>query len=307
MNLNLYKIKGSVEENAPIGAQSWFACGGTADALFQPADDADLSRFLLQNPKVALTIIGGLANTIVRDGGVRGVTVQLSKAMANVESRGDTYIRAQAGALNGTVAARAVKAGIGGLEFLSGIPGSVGGAVAMNAGAYGTEVKDVLIGVEGLDRQGNAVRLPREALNMTYRHTDLPHGFIVTAAIFKGMQEDYDTVKERMNEIKARRNDTQPIREKTGGSTFANPNILELRRAGLPEDMRAWQVVEAVDGRGLYMGGAKMSEKHCNFMVNTGNATAADLEGLGEELRKRAMHKFGLPLKWEIKRIGEAL
>ncbi len=299
-------IRGQITENAPLGAQSWFRCGGAADLLFKPADSDDLAEFLRQWPlKQPLTIIGDMANTIVRDGGLRGATIQLGKAFADVQVLDEHYIQAGCGALNGNVAAAAVKAGIGGLEFLSGIPGSLGGALRMNAGAYGREIKDVLVGVNAITRAGHEVRIVPEDLKMGYRHTELPEEMIFTSAILKGVTENYDSVKARITEIKKKRNDTQPIKEKTGGSTFANPSPAELRKAGLPEDMRAWQVVEKVGGRGLMIGGAQMSEKHCNFMINTGEATATDLEMLGDEIRKRARHDLGLDLHWEIQRVGE--
>ena len=307
-------LRGALTENAPLGAQSWFRCGGSADLLFEPADLDDLAMFLISHNSPpsrplkgggGITVLGGLANTIIRDGGVRGVVIRLGKPFAGIEIMDEHYIRAGAGALNGTVAAAAAKAGIGGLEFLSGIPGSVGGALAMNAGAYGSEVKDVLIGAEALDRSGKAQKFTAADLNMAYRYTDVPDGTIFTSAIFKGAAEDRDLVRTRLKDIKQKRNDTQPISEKTGGSTFANPSAIELEAAGLPKDTRAWQVVEMVDGRGFSIGGAQMSEKHCNFMINTGDATATDLEMLGEELRRRAKAEFGLDLHWEIKRIGE--
>lgn len=296
-----------ITRDAPLGEKSWFRCGGCADMLYTPQDVAALSEFLKIWPvDEPLTIAGGLANTIVRDGGVRGVTVKLGKTFSSIAVMADKkHIRAGCGALNGSVAAAAVKAGIGGLEFLSGIPGTLGGAVAMNAGAYGTEMKDVLIGVEVITRQGTLKKLTADALQFSYRHAYIPEGSIVVSVLLRGQAEDYNTVKDRMTEIKQRRNDTQPIKEYTGGSTFANPGAEELRRCGLPEDMRAWQVVERVGGRGLQIGGAKMSEKHCNFMVNTGNASASDLENLGDELIRRAYDEFGLRLRWEIKRIGE--
>lgn len=299
-------LRGAIIKDAPIGAQSWFACGGSADILFQPADMDDLQIFLASYPQSEpLTIIGGLANTIIRDGGLRGVTIQLGKAFSAIRRLDELYFEAGCGALNGSVAAAAVKAGIGGLEFLSGIPGSVGGALAMNAGAYGTEMKDILVGASGLTRSGEMVRFTADDLHMSYRHSEIPDGVILTSCILKGVQEDYDTVKARITEIKAKRNDTQPIREKTGGSTFANPSSAELQTAGLPEGTKAWQIVEMVGGRGLRRGGAQISEKHCNFMLNTGDASAADLEGLGDELITRAYEKFGLKLRWEIKRIGD--
>lgn len=335
-----HKIRGKITRDAPLGRESWFRTGGSADLLFNPADVEDLQNLLYilsyseeaqppchperaqrekdlaasneilrlaQNDKreIPITILGGLANTIIRDGGIRGLTIQMDKQMAAVERLDDVYISAQAGALNGTVAAMAAKNGIGGLEFLSGIPGSVGGAVAMNAGAYGAEVKDVLVGIEALDRVGALHRFTAEDLNMTYRNGNIPAGMIVVKAIFKGKAEDKETVKARLSEIKEKRRSTQPITEKTGGSTFANPSAAECFAAGLPEGTRAWQVVDKVGGRGLTIGGAQMSEKHCNFMLNIGGATAKDLEMLGDELIRRARHDLGIDLHWEIKRIGE--
>ncbi len=292
-------------QNAPLGAESWFGCGGTADILFQPADIDDLSLFLKDTPpELPVTILGGLANTIVRDGGIRGCVIRLGKPFAEIEIRG-TRIVAGAGALNGTVAAAAAKAGIGGLEFLSGIPGTVGGALRMNAGAYGREVKDALVAAFGLDRTGRSEALMLDEMHMSYRHCGAPEGLIFTAAAFEGQREDKDIVRARLKEIKERRRDTQPIAEKTGGSTFANPTAEELAAAGLPEGTRAWQLVERVGGRGLKIGGAMMSEKHCNFMINTGTATAADLEDLGDEIISRVKNLLGVTLHWEIRRIGE--
>ena len=274
-----YKVRGELIENAPIGQQSWFRCGGNADLLFKPADEEDLANFLRQHPPTEpITVIGGLANTIVRDGGIRGVTIQLGKEFANIETIGRNKIKAGCGALNGSIAAAAVKAEIGGFEFLSGIPGSLGGALRMNAGAYGADISDILIAINAVDFAGNqycliprgephgAVALSPSAetmeINLSYRNNDAPHYLIFTSAILKGQEEDYETVKSRITEIKAKRNETQPIKEQTGGSTFANPNLELLRHAGLPEGMRAWQVVEKVGGRGLTIGDAKMSEKH---------------------------------------------
>lgn len=300
-------MKGKLIHNAPLGAQSWFGCGGTADALFHPADIHDLQDFLKAGPDGPVTILGGLANTIVRDGGIRGVVIQPDKALSKIEVLNETDLYLETGALNGSVAAAALKAGIGGLEFLSGIPGKMGGALAMNAGAYGSEVKDVLVRVSGVEPGGVLRDFTPADLKMSYRHTDLPAGVILTSCVLRGVPEPYDAIKTRLTDIKEKRNATQPIREKTGGSTFANPSPDELARAGLPENTRAWQVVEKVGGRGLTIGGAMMSEQHCNFMINTGTATAADLEALGEELIRRALDQFGLELRWEIKRIGQAL
>ncbi len=294
----LPELRGVLTANAPLGTQSWFRCGGAADLLFQPADLDDLIYFLEnRSDRGGYTIVGDMANTIVRDSGIRGLTIQLGKGMAGIdvdEERAE--ITAEAGALNGSLAAAAVKAGIGGLEFLSGIPGSFGGALRMNAGAYGSEIKDVLVEAQAVDGNGQLHYLTPETMEMGYRHTTLPRDFILVRAVLRGVKEDYETVKARMNEIKAKRNETQPIREKTGGSTFANT-----------PDAKAWELVDRVGGRGLKVGGAQMSEKHCNFMINTGDATAADLEALGEEIRRRVKEQCGVELHWEIKRIGEAL
>ncbi|MCK6418032.1 MAG: UDP-N-acetylmuramate dehydrogenase [Alphaproteobacteria bacterium] len=292
-------------EYAPIGRESWFGCGGVAERLLEPASISELQAFLRSSffPS-PYTLIGGLANTIVRDGGVKGLTIRLGKGCDSIHVLDETTLEIEAGALNGSVAAAALKAGIAGLEFLSGIPGRIGGAVAMNAGAYGTEMKDVLVSVQGMTTQGQEWNgVPA----MSYRHTDLPEDTIVTSVILRGVKENYETIKARMNEIKTKRNATQPIKEHTGGSTFANPLDEDLIQAGLEPGLRAWQIVERVGGRGLKIGGAMMSEQHCNFMINTGNACAADLENLGEEIRKRVLDQCGLDLRWEIKRIGVSL
>ncbi len=288
-------VSGTLTSDAPLGAQSWFRCGGTADLLFQPEDAKDLSDFLKQWPiDEPLIILGGLANTIVRDGGVRGAVVQLGKSFAEITVEGNK-ITAGTGALNGSVASMAAKSGIGGLEFLSGIPGTVGGALMMNAGAYGVEMKDVLMRANACNREGETMSFLPSEMHMSYRHIKVPKGTIFTSATFEGKEADEKAVRATLREIKEKRNATQPIRENTGGSTFANPS----------EELRAWQVVEKVGGRDLQIGGAKMSQMHCNFMVNDGGATASDLEDLGDELIKRAQEQEGVELRWEIKRIGE--
>lgn len=329
----LPEVRGRYTENAPLGEKGWFRCGGTADVLFKPADQGDLQNFLKNCPDdVPVHIFGALSNSIVRDGGIRGVVVRLNRDFANIQIDGDC-ITAGALALDGNVATHAAEQGIGGLEFLSGIPGSIGGAVKMNAGCYGTEIKDVLVEAQALDRKGNLITIrPRHSgegqnlksvkqqdpdmrqdgnaffnLDMTYRHTDLPQGWIVTSVMLQGHKDDMSAVKERIADIKERREQAQPIREKTGGSTFANPSAQELTQAGLPDDMKVWQLIESVGGRGLKIGGAMMSEKHCNFMINTGDAIASDLENLGEEIKHRVLDKHGITLRWEIRRIGEIL
>jgi len=296
--------QGTFTENVPLGTQSWFRCGGSADLVFEPADVDDLAVFIKEYPEdEPLIFLGGMANTIVRDGGVRGCVVRLGKAFADIHVEG-TKIMAGAGALNGSVASAAAKAGIGGLEFLSGIPGTVGGALRMNAGAYGTEVKDVLVGAAGVSRETNFVPLYPDDMQFSYRHCGVDQGTIFVSAVFEGQEEDRDVVRERLKEIKAKRQSTQPISEKTGGSTFANPSAEHLEKAGLPEGTKAWQLVEKVGGRDLQIGGARMSDKHLNFMINTGDATAGNLEDLGDELIRRVQEDCGVTLRWEIKRIG---
>ena len=299
------RYHGTFIQNAPLGAQSWFGCGGSADLLFEPADLDDLAIFLKEYPKgEPLMVLGGMANCIIRDGGIRGCVIRLGKPFAQIEVEGNK-IMAGAGALNGSIAAAAAKAGIGGLEFLSGIPGTLGGALRMNAGAYGAEIKDVFVGASAMDIHGGFVPLDLEDMGYSYRHCGAPENLIFTGAVFEGQAEEPGTVRTRLKDIKAKRQSTQPIRESTGGSTFANPKAEELAAAGLPEDTRAWQMVERVGGRGLKIGGAQMSEQHCNFMINVGDATASDLETLGDELIRRVYEECGLTLRWEIKRLGE--
>lgn len=297
--------RGTFTKDAPLGQKSWFKCGGTADLLFAPADIDDLGVFLKEYPsEESLLILGGMANCIIRDGGIRGCVITLGKPFAEIEVQG-TRLMVGAGALNGSVAAAAAKAGIGGLEFLSGIPGTVGGALRMNAGAYGTEIKDILIAAMVLGRQGNFASLDLDEMGFRYRYCGAPKEITFVGAIFEGKTEETSIVRARLKKIKSTRQATQPISEKTGGSTFANPSAAELEAASLPEGTRAWQMVEKVGGRDLQIGGARMSDKHLNFMINTGDATAADLENLGDELIKRASDQFGLHLHWEIRRIGD--
>ncbi len=301
----LPEVRGRYTENAPLGAKGWFRCGGTADVLFKPADQDDLQDFLKGCPSdIPVYIFGALSNTIIRDGGIRGVVIRLNREFANIDVEGET-IKAGALALDANVANIAADNGIGGLEFLSGVPGSIGGALRMNAGCYGTETKDVLVECEALDRSGNLHTLTPDQMGMTYRHIDVPEDYIFLNATLRGIPQGSKIVKQNIAKIKQSREESQPIREKTGGSTFANPSAEELSQAGLNSDMKVWQLVESVGGRGLKIGGAQMSEKHCNFMINTGDATAADLENLGDEIRARVLDKHGITLRWEVKRMGE--
>ena len=300
-------VRGRYSEDAPLGEVGWFRAGGRADVLFKPADREDLAAFLAACPvDVPVTVLGVLSNTIVRDQGIRGVVIRLGREFAAIEIEEDNNLFAGAAALDVNVAAQAALAGIAGLEFLSGVPGTIGGALRMNAGAYGTEMRDVLVEAEAIDRAGQIHRLPVAAMGMGYRHTMTPEDYIFTGAYLRGVKGERAQIEAHIAEIKTRRAETQPIKSRTGGSTFANPRPDELAAAGQPDGLKAWQLIDRAGGRGLKIGGAMMSELHCNFMINTGTATAADLESLGEEIRRRVHEKSGIMLRWEIKRIGEA-
>jgi UDP-N-acetylmuramate dehydrogenase len=289
-------LRGRVQEAAPLAPVTWFRVGGPAEWLVRPADLDDLLLLLRDLPDtIPLTVIGAASNLIVRDGGVRGVVLRLAgRAFAAIETDGDGII-AGAGALDATVAEHAAAAGLAGLEFLSGIPGTIGGAVAMNAGAYGTEVKDVLDWAE-LATPGGLLRLTAAELAMAYRKAALPPRGVVVRARFRAQPGEATAIAARMNEIRTAREATQPVRARTGGSTFKNP-----------PGAKAWQLVDAAGCRGLTRGGAQCSKLHTNFLLNTGGATAADIEGLGEEIRARVKAASGIELEWEIKRLGEEL
>ena len=296
----LPSVRGRLAFDEVLAPFTWLRVGGPADVLFLPADEDDLAQFLKGlDAAVPVTPLGVGSNTLVRDGGVEGVVVRLGRPFAQVTTDGAT-VTAGAAALDAQVARAAAKAGIGGLEFLVGIPGSIGGAITMNAGCYGSEIKDVLLEAHGLDRRGNAVRYTDPSA-FTYRHGwGWEEGVIVTRAVLQGRVEDAATVEARMDAISTRRETTQPIREKTGGSTFKNP-----------EGHSSWKLVDDAGWRGkLHVvsgGGAKFSELHSNFLINPGEATAADIEGLGEAVRADVLGKFGVDLHWEIKRLGRAL
>ncbi|QTC86831.1 UDP-N-acetylmuramate dehydrogenase [Brevundimonas pondensis] len=295
---NLPTVRGKLLLNEPLGPYTWFRVGGAADALFIPADAEDLADFLKALPEtVPVTIIGVGSNLIVRDGGVEGVVIRLAgRAFAAITTEGQT-ITAGAGALDSMVAKASAKAGIAGLEFYAGIPGTIGGALTMNAGCYGSETKDVLVSAWGLTRQGERVELALADFGYTYRHSNAPAGVIWMEATYRGVADAPEAVAARINEITSRRETTQPIREKTGGSTFKNP-----------EGHSSWKLVDGAGWRGKLRaetgGGAKFSELHSNFMINPGEATAADIEGLGEAVRADVLKKTGVQLDWEIKRIG---
>ena len=288
-------VRGELVENAPMGPLTWFRVGGPADVLFRPADFEDLSAFLAGTPEdIPVTVVGVGSNLLVRDGGIRGVVIRLGKAFMQVEALDRHRVRAGTAALDVAVARAAQEAGIAGLEFYRGIPGSIGGALRMNGGAYESETKDVLIEVVAYDRQGKRHVLSLADLHYTYRHSGAPEDMIFVEALFQGHPGDRKEILDRMNAITARREETQPIRTRTGGSTFKNP-----------VGHKSWQLIDAAGCRGLRCGGAQVSELHCNFLINTGEATAADIEDLGEDVRARVKAQSGVTLEWEIKRIGE--
>jgi UDP-N-acetylmuramate dehydrogenase len=289
-------VRGRLAANAPIGHLTWFRVGGPAELLFRPADEDDLAGFLGALPAdIPVTVIGVGSNLLVRDGGIPGVTIRLGRGFAAAVPSGD-QVAAGAGVLDLNVALAAAEAGIAGLEFLSGIPGTVGGGFQTNAGAYGSEFKDVLISADAVGRDGKIHRVSGAELGFSYRHSAAPPGWIFIRAIFRGTRGDRAAIAQRLAEIQAAREASQPIRARTGGSTFANP-------PGHP----AWQLIDAAGCRGLARGGAMVSEKHANFLINTGNATAAEIEALGEEVRRRVGDRFGILLDWEIRRIGRLL
>jgi UDP-N-acetylmuramate dehydrogenase len=293
------EVRGKLLLNEPLGPYTWFRVGGAADALFIPADADDLADFLKAlDPAVPVTVLGVGSNVIVRDGGVEGVVIRLAgRTWAQITTEGDA-ITAGAGALDSMVAKASAKAGLAGLEFYAGIPGTIGGALTMNAGCYGSETKDVLVSARGVTRAGERVEYSLAEFGYTYRHSVVPENAIIwVEATYRGTPDAPEAVQARIDEITSRREQTQPIRDKTGGSTFKNP-----------EGHPSWKLVDEAGWRGkLHVvngGGAKFSELHSNFMINPGEATAADIEGLGEAVRADVKSKTGVQLDWEIKRIG---
>jgi UDP-N-acetylmuramate dehydrogenase len=289
----LPNVRGTLTADAPIARLTWFRVGGNAEVLFEPADQDDLQAFLQALPQeIDVTVLGGASNLIIRDGGIAGVTIRLSRHFSQINVNRVT-VKAGAAAMDITVSRKARDCGIGGLEFLSGIPGSIGGAVRMNAGAYEAEIKDILLEATAIDRQGNLHTTKTPDLGFTYRHSEAPNDWIFTSATLQGSEDSSDIISARMKEIATAREGSQPIRERTGGSTFKNP-----------EGKKAWQLIDSSGCRGMQRGGAQVSNTHCNFLINTGAATAADLEGLGEEVRRRVEKETGIRLEWEIRRIG---
>lgn len=298
-------VRGRYTANAPLGEVGWFHTGGRAEVLYKPADRADLVDFMVAvPPDIPVTVLGVLSNVIVRDGGVPGVVIRLGRDFATIVMEEETLIRSGAAALDSSVSEFAAQSGVSELEFLSGVPGTIGGALVMNAGAYGGEVKDILVEATILHKTGEIQTLSACDLSMSYRHTDFPEGAIFLEALFKGTQDFPSSISSRLLAIRDRRRATQPIHAYTGGSTFANPSPDELVAAGFSPETKTWQLIHQVGGRGLQMGGAQISEKHTNFMINTGTATAQDLEDLGEEIRRRVKDQCGIDLRWEVKRIG---
>jgi UDP-N-acetylmuramate dehydrogenase len=294
LRTRLPELRGTLEANAPMAPLSWFRTGGPAEALFTPADEDDLAYFLAYLPAdVPVLVVGLGSNLLVRDGGVPGVVIRLGKPFAEVSVEGGQRIRAGAGAPDVKVASTAAKAGIAGLTFFRGIPGSIGGALRMNGGAYGGETKDVLVEATGLTRTGERVTLANGDMGFTYRHSAVPDDVIFTQATFEGRPGDPATIQAEMNAITEARSSTQPVNTRTGGSTFKNP-----------PGHKAWQVIDAAGCRGLRVGAAQVSELHCNFLINHGGASAADIEALGEEVRRRVREHSGVELEWEIKRVG---
>ncbi len=297
---HLPAVRGKLIENAPLKDVTWLRVGGPADVVFIPADEADLADFLAATPEdVPVHALGAGSNTLARDGGVRGVVIRLGPAFARTEALDGARVRAGAGALDKSVAKAAAKAGVAGLEFYVGVPGTIGGAVRMNAGCYGTETRDVLVEAVAIDRLGRRIVAGPDALGHGYRSCAAPADWIFVEALFQGRADAAEAVTARMDAITQKREATQPIREKTSGSTFKNPD---------PEasgGRSAWQLVDAVGGRGRRVGGARFSEQHCNFLINDGTATAEDLETLVEDVRADVARETGVSLHWEVKRLGE--
>ena len=289
------QVSGKLTRNAPLAPLVWFKSGGNAEWLFEPKDEEDLVHFLHElDADVPVMALGLGSNLIVRDGGVPGVVVRLGKAFASIAPVDEVTLRCGGGASGILVSSTARDAGIAGLEFLRGIPGTVGGFVRMNGGAYGREVKDILVSARLVLRSGEVVEWPLEKLGYTYRHSDVPIGAIVVDAVFHGMPGDPAAIGAEMDAIARAREESQPLRSRTGGSTFKNP-----------PGHKAWALVDAAGCRGLTMGGAQVSEKHCNFLLNLGSATSAEIEALGEEVRRRVEAKTHISLEWEIQRVGQ--
>ena len=287
-------VRGKLRNDAPLAPLVWFKSGGAAQLLFEPADQADLVTYLDSlDPQLPVMALGLGSNLIVRDGGVPGVVVRLGKALARVEAIDAVTLKCGGGASGILVSSTARDAGIAGVEFLRSIPGTVGGFVRMNGGAYGREVKDILVECEVVLRSGEVRTMGLDELGYTYRHSELPDQAIVVSATFRGETGDPAVIQAEMDRIAASREESQPLRSRTGGSTFKNP-----------PGHKAWALIDAAGCRGLMHGGAQVSEKHCNFLLNLGDATSSDIEQLGEEVRRRVRNTTNIMLEWEIQRVG---
>ena len=287
-------VRGKLKPNAPLAPLVWFKSGGNAEWLFEPADRDDLIAYLQGlDPDTPVMALGLGSNMIVRDGGVPGVTVRLGKAFSKIERIDEVTLRCGGGASGILVSSTARDAGIAGLEFLRGIPGTVGGFVRMNGGAYGREVQDILVSARVALRDGRVEEWPAERLGYTYRHSELPEGAVVVSAAFRGTPGQPEAIGAEMDAIARAREESQPLRSRTGGSTFKNP-----------PGHKAWALIDAAGCRGMMLGGAQVSEKHCNFLLNLGEATSSDIENLGEEVRRRVSRKTNIMLEWEIQRVG---
>ncbi|WP_321397747.1 UDP-N-acetylmuramate dehydrogenase [Emcibacter sp.] len=292
---NLPLVRGKYEFDAPLARYTWFKVGGPAAVLFTPEDEADLAAFLRGlSLDVPLLCLGVGSNLLIRDGGFDGVVIRFGKKFARIDVK-ETQIYAGAGAPDIAVAAAARDADLAGFEFLRGIPGTIGGAIRMNAGAYEREMADVLVEAQALDRAGNEHHFSLTDMDYSYRHSNLPENLIFTGAILQGTPDLKENIERRMQEIADAREESQPLRTRTGGSTFKNP-----------DGHKAWQLIDEAGCRGLRVGGAHVSEKHCNFLINDENGTAADIEMLGEEVRRRVKDTSGVELEWEIRIVGES-
>ncbi len=305
MTLALPTPRGKLTPNRPLADLTWLRVGGPADWLFQPADEDDLAAFLRDlDPAIAVFPMGVGSNLIVRDGGLRAVVIRLGRGFNSIDVDGDR-VTVGAAALDAHVARRAAEAGVD-LTFLRTIPGAIGGAVRMNAGCYGTYTADVFVSARAVTRAGDVVTLSADDLNFRYRQTDLPAGWVLSHVVLRGAQGDPAALDAQMTAQLARRDATQPTRDRSAGSTFRNPaGFSSTGRADDPHDLKAWKVIDDAGMRGVRRGGAQMSEKHPNFLINTGGATAADLEALGEEVREKVFQNSSIRLEWEIMRVGE--
>ncbi len=289
----LPKVRGSYAQNAPLKDLVWFRAGGPADVLFRPADVQDLCAFMAAKPAdLPVSVIGVGSNLLIREGGIPGVVIRLPAAFGKIERVSETRLRAGAAALDAAVARAAADLGIAGMEFLRGVPGTIGGALTMNAGCYGREIQDLFIEARAVDSRGRLVTLGVAEMGFAYRHS-APKDVVFVDTVLQGTLDAPDLIRERMEALVEQRESTQPVRSKTGGSTFTNP-----------PGRKAWQLIDEAGCRGLKHGAAQVSEMHCNFLINTGEASASDIEALGEEVRARVKAKSGVQLEWEIKRVG---